>query len=162
LGLREIAFCLKLIGRQHQYYFSPQDDAPELVKALPSSGRGLATRLVVVTAGPVLPEGFEGFSFPQFTDKMSKSFGITFFFLICFLGSILMYRYNSHFVCLGAAVTPLKRPTLEEINLPHLLIAICHIGYGSGDLVHHPCSIHNLISVKMNLKMWWRRRVVLG
>jgi hypothetical protein len=79
LGLKEIIFCLKFIRRQPQYFFSPQEDAPELVKALPSSGRGPATRLVAVTAGPVLPEGFEGFSFPQVTEKLSKYPWIAFF-----------------------------------------------------------------------------------
>jgi hypothetical protein len=51
LGLKEIAFCLKLVGRQHLYFFTPQDDAPEIVKALPDSGKGIAMRLIVVMAG---------------------------------------------------------------------------------------------------------------
>jgi hypothetical protein len=72
LGLRDIIFCLKFVGRSHQYYFTPQEDAPELVRALPSSGKGPATRLIVVTAGPVLPEGAEGFIFPPVREKMSK------------------------------------------------------------------------------------------
>ena len=53
LGLREIAFCLKLIGRNHQYFSSPQEEAPELIKALPASGKGPPSRLIVVTSGPV-------------------------------------------------------------------------------------------------------------
>jgi hypothetical protein len=46
----------------------------------------------------------------------------------------------------------LKRPSIEEINLPDLLVAISHVGYGSGDLATHPCSVHNLIKMKCNFK----------
>jgi hypothetical protein len=74
LGLKEIWYCSMLIGRNHTYYFSPYKPSPELIKGLPSSGKDMMSRLIVVTKGPVLPEGYEDFSFPCFTEKISKSF----------------------------------------------------------------------------------------
>jgi hypothetical protein len=72
LGLREVWYCSMLIGRNHSYYFSPYKPSPELIKGLPTSGKDASSRLIVVTRGPVLPEGFEDFVFPCFTEKISK------------------------------------------------------------------------------------------
>ena len=73
LGLREVWYCSRLMGRNHTYYFSPHNPSPELIKGLPSSAKDVKSRLIVVTKGPVLPEGYEDFSFPCFTEKISKS-----------------------------------------------------------------------------------------
>jgi hypothetical protein len=74
LGLDEVWYCSNLIGRSHTYYLSPHKNAPELIKGLPASAKDVLSRMIVITKGPVLPEGYEDFSFPVFTEKMSKSF----------------------------------------------------------------------------------------
>jgi hypothetical protein len=85
LGLKEVWYCSMLVGRNHSYYLSPHKISPELIKGLPSSAKDVLSRLIVVTKGPVLPEGYESFSFPCFTEKMSK-----FSFIFCFSWFILI------------------------------------------------------------------------
>jgi hypothetical protein len=91
IELPELAYCNRLFLKGDSYYYSSytvnKTNSPELIKGLPGTSRGVLEKVIVITAGPVLPEGRENFKFPRFEDKMGKP---CFYFILS--GSFFDYR----------------------------------------------------------------------
>jgi hypothetical protein len=66
VGLREIFFCEKVVVPDSEIsHFIPYPKAPEMIKFLPGSQKNIARRMIVVEAGPIIPEDYSDFEFPR-------------------------------------------------------------------------------------------------
>ena len=67
VGLREILFCEKVVFPSDSdiSHFVPYPKAPEMIKYLPTSQKNIARRMIVVEAGPIIPEDYSDFEFPR-------------------------------------------------------------------------------------------------
>ena len=67
VGLREILFSEKVVipPESELSHFVPYPSAPEMIKYLPTSQKNIAKRMIVVEAGPIIPEDYSDFEFPR-------------------------------------------------------------------------------------------------
>jgi hypothetical protein len=73
VGVRELFFFYQLSKSRSQgfYHLVARRDTPEMFVCIPDSQKGMMDAYIVVTAGPILPPGYEDFQFPR-VSTMSK------------------------------------------------------------------------------------------